>query len=158
MRLLDPYLLLEVLTKSFHFRCFYINLPLALPPALCTTFFLKIKTEDSKQSWQDKVKSLDYLGMGLLLPMIICLILSLEYGNCGEWGAGRTIGCFVASGILMVLFVLEQWWMGEKALVPPRIFTKRVVVFAALYGFCIESAFLTLVYYVSPSLNKLMPQ
>lgn len=147
-----------MLTRSFHRRCFYINLPLALPPAFCTIFFLKIESEDSKESWQDKLKSLDYLGMGLLLPMIICLILSLEYGNRGEWGAGRTIGCFVASGILMVLFVLEQWWMGEKALVPPRIFKKRVVVFAALYGFCIESAFLTLVYYVSSSFKKLLHQ
>lgn len=39
--------------------------------------------------------------------------------------------------------------MGEKALVPPRLAKMRVVIFGAFFGFCLDSAFFTLVYYVS---------
>ncbi|KAK2616555.1 hypothetical protein QQS21_000598 [Conoideocrella luteorostrata] len=128
--------------------CFYINLPLSLPPALCALFFVKIQTQANTRPWQRKALELDFLGMILLLPSITCLVLGLEYGNHGQWAEGRTVGCFAAAGALMLLFIVEQWWMGEKALVPPRIFKKRIVLFASLYGFCIESAFLTLVYYI----------
>ncbi|KJZ69116.1 hypothetical protein HIM_11495 [Hirsutella minnesotensis 3608] len=132
--------------------CFYINLPLAAPPAIATVFFIKLKTavtDEKKPEWRQRLLGIDYLGMILLIPGITSLILALEFGGTQYgWGNGRTIGCFVSAGVLFVLFALEQWWMGEKALVPPRIFTMRVVLFASIFTFCLESAFLVLVYYI----------
>ncbi|KAF9876380.1 major facilitator superfamily transporter [Colletotrichum karsti] len=69
-------------------------------------------------------------------------------GTLYSWNDGRTISCFVVAAVLIVAFVVEQWWMGEKALVPPRLAKMRVVIFGSFFGFCLDSAFFTLVYYV----------
>ncbi|KAF4776913.1 major facilitator superfamily transporter [Colletotrichum scovillei] len=131
--------------------CFYINLPIAAPPALATLFLVKSSppTEEQRRPWLQKIRGLDYLGMLLLLPGITSFLLALQFGGAlFTWGDKRTIACFVVAGILVIGFVAEQWWMGEKALVPPRLAKMRVVIFGAFFGFCLDSAFFTLVYYV----------
>ncbi|KAF4900349.1 Efflux pump aflT [Colletotrichum fructicola] len=131
--------------------CFYINLPIAAPPAVATLFLIKSPppTQEQRRPWLQKIRGLDYLGMVLLLPGITSFLLALQFaGTLFSWSDARTIACFVVAGVLIIAFVAEQWWMGEKALVPPRLIKMRVVIFGAFFGFCIDSAFFTLVYYV----------
>lgn len=121
---------------------------------MAVIFFIRVRapiqTDYVEHPWTQKLLEFDYLGMILLLPSITCLILAMEFGGARYgWSDGHTIGCFIAAGLLLVAFAWEQWWMGEKALVPPRIMTVRIVLFASLYSYCLESAFLILVYYVS---------
>ncbi|GKT44705.1 efflux pump roqT [Colletotrichum spaethianum] len=131
--------------------CFYINLPIAAPPVVATLFWVKSPppTDEQRRPWLQKIQGLDYLGMVLLLPGITSLLLALQFGGAlFSWSDKRTIVCFVLAGVLVVGFVIEQWWMGEKALVPPRLAKMRIVIFGAFFGFCLDSAFFTLVYYV----------
>ncbi|KAK1962684.1 major facilitator superfamily transporter [Colletotrichum sublineola] len=131
--------------------CFYINLPIAAPPAFATLFLIRSPppTEEQRRPWLQKIRGLDYLGMALLLPGITSLLLALQLGGAlFTWGDKRTVACFVVAGVLVAGFVVEQWWMGEGALVPPRLAKMRVVMFGAFFGFCLDSAFFTLVYYV----------
>lgn len=131
-------------------RCFYINLPFAVPPAIATIFIIKVPplTGDAARSWLQKIRELDYLGIFLLLPGITVFIMALEFG-VENWNDARTIGCFAAAGTLLLSFMAQQWWMGERALVPLRIMKTRVVLFGSTFTFCLESAFLVLAYYVS---------
>ncbi|KAH8886123.1 major facilitator superfamily transporter [Thozetella sp. PMI_491] len=131
--------------------CFYINLPIAAPPAVATIFLVPAppQTEEQRQPWLQKVRGLDYLGMLLLLPSITSFLLALQFGGAVyTWSDGRTIACFVVAGILAIAFAARQYWMGEKALVPPRLAKMRVVIFSAIFAFCLDSSFFTLVYYV----------
>ncbi|KAK1996786.1 major facilitator superfamily transporter [Colletotrichum falcatum] len=131
--------------------CFYINLPISAPPALATLFLIRSPppTAEQRRPLLQKIRGLDYLGMALLLPGITALLLALQLGGALlAWGDGRTIACFAVAGVLAAGFVVEQRWMGEDALVPPRLAGARVVVFGALFGFCLDGAFFTLVYYV----------
>ncbi|KAK2778743.1 major facilitator superfamily transporter [Colletotrichum kahawae] len=131
--------------------CFYINLPIAAPPAVATLFMIKSSppTQEQRRPWLQKIRGLDYLGMVLLLPGITSFLLALQFGGTlFSWSDARTIACFAVAGVLIIAFVAEQWCMGEKALVPPRLIKMRVVIFGAFFGFCIDSAFFTLVYYV----------
>ncbi|KAF0321688.1 major facilitator superfamily transporter [Colletotrichum asianum] len=131
--------------------CFYINLPIAAPPAVATLFLIKSPppTQEQRRPWLQKIRGLDYLGMVLLLPGITSFLFALQFGGTlFSWSNARTIACFVVAGVLIIAFVAEQWWIGEKALVPPRLIKIRVVIFGAFFGFCIDSAFFTLVYYV----------
>ncbi|OHW89826.1 major facilitator superfamily transporter [Colletotrichum incanum] len=131
--------------------CFYINLPIAAPPAVATLFLIKspAPTDEQRRPLLQKLQGLDYLGMVLMLPGITSFLLALQFGGAlFSWSDKRTIVCFVVAGVLVVGFVVEQWWMGEEALVPPRLAKMRVVIFGAFFGFCLDSAFFTLVYYV----------
>ncbi|KAH8693846.1 major facilitator superfamily transporter [Talaromyces proteolyticus] len=130
--------------------CFYINLPIAAPTAVATIFLIKVPpTDKGNKPLLEKIYNLDPLAVVILLPCIISLILALQFGGSQySWDDGRTIGCFVAFGVLLLVFLAEQWWMGDRALVPPRLVRNPVVLFGALYAFCFDSAFYSLVYYV----------
>ncbi|KAL0941719.1 major facilitator superfamily transporter [Colletotrichum truncatum] len=131
--------------------CFYINLPIAAPSAVATLFLIKAPppTDEQRRPWLQKIRGLDYLGMLLLLPGITSFLLALQFGGTlFTWSDARTIATFVVAGVLIVGFMVEQWWMGEKALVPFRLIKMRVVIFGAFFGFCLDSAFFILVYYV----------
>ncbi|KAM7199143.1 major facilitator superfamily transporter [Rhypophila sp. PSN 637] len=82
--------------------CFYINLPLSIPPVVAVVFFIHTPpTQESGESWLSKLKKLDYLGIILLIPGISSFVVALEFGSSSHgWGAGSTIGLFVASGVI----------------------------------------------------------
>ncbi|KAH8901413.1 major facilitator superfamily transporter [Thozetella sp. PMI_491] len=131
--------------------CFWINLPLAVPTVAAVFFMIKIppKPLGEKMTLWDKLKALDPLGTVLLLPSIISFILALQYGGTlATWGDGRTIACFVVSGVLIIAFAIEQAYMGDKGLVPPRLVKDRMIVFSGLYAFCLDSAYYILSYYL----------
>ncbi|KAI0127292.1 major facilitator superfamily transporter [Xylariales sp. AK1849] len=131
--------------------CFYINLPVAILPAAAIIVMVKLPSQAAGviRPWTPRIRELDYLGMLLLLPCITSFILALELGGAlYTWNDGRTIACFAVAGVLLFAFMAEQWWMGEKALVPLRIMKMRIVIFGAIYAFCIDAALFTLVYYI----------
>ena len=148
--------------SCFHFsnetsRCFYINLPIALPTAVAILFLVRLAPMGDKQNLPmvQKLRNLDPLGIVLLLPGIVSIILALQFGGTSyTWSNSRTIACFVVGGVFIIAFMVEQWWMGEKALVPPRLMKMRVVFFASVFAFCLDSAFYTLVYYVCHCLSS----
>lgn len=105
--------------------------------------------EKDYKSWAQKLQDLDYFGMALLLPAITVLILALQFSSLYSWADGRTIACIVVAGVLAIAFMAEEWWQGEKALVPPRLMKTRMIFFASTYALCFDSAFFMLVYYVS---------
>ncbi|KAK4215600.1 putative major facilitator superfamily transporter [Rhypophila decipiens] len=130
--------------------CFYINLPLSIPPVVAVVFFIHTPpTQESGESWLSKLKKLDYLGIILLIPGISCFVIALEFGSSSHgWNAVSTIGLFVASGVLTISFAASQAWMGDKVLLPPRIVTNRTIWSCSVFTVLLESAFLVLVYYL----------
>ncbi|KAM7210495.1 major facilitator superfamily transporter [Rhypophila decipiens] len=131
--------------------CFYINLPLSIPPVVAVVFFIHTPPtqQESGESWLSKLKKLDYLGIILLIPGISCFVIALEFGSSSHgWKAVSTIGLFVASGVLVISFAASQAWMGDKALLPPRIVSNRTIWSCSVFTVFLESAFLVLVYYL----------
>lgn len=113
---------------------------------------IKIHRPDEQQNaytWWQKMKQLDYLGTALVFAGITALIMGLQFGGSSYgWEDGRTIGCIVLAAVLLLSFSVSQWWLGERALVPPRVIRLRIVIFGSLFTYFLEGAFLTLVYYV----------
>ncbi|KAM7200321.1 major facilitator superfamily transporter [Naviculisporaceae sp. PSN 640] len=133
--------------------CFYINLPISIPPMIAIIFFIHSPSQVTGRGSLStktlaKLKELDYLGMTFLIPSMSCFVTALEFGGSHGWNNGLTIGLLASSGLLSVCFAVSQWWMDEKALLPPRIALNRMVWSCALYSICQESAFLILVYFM----------
>lgn len=142
-----------------------MNLLLAAPTLVAALFVVKVPEQPKTQnptpnrSFREKLMSLDPLGLVLLLPWVTSFILALQFGSTQySWSNYRTIVCFVVAGVVFIAFWVEQWWVGEKALVPPRLLKMRVVAFGAIYALAIDSTFYTLVYYVSSLDNSFIAQ
>ncbi|EEA27854.1 hypothetical protein EYB25_001178 [Talaromyces marneffei] len=130
--------------------CFFINLPIGAVTMLVIAIFFpdpKLNIED--EPWSKRFRRFDPLGNLVFMPAIICLLLVMQWGGTTyAWNSWRVILLFCLFGVLLIIFLLVQYWQQDFATVPPRIFLKRTVWSAAIFTFCIGAAFLSSVYYL----------
>ncbi|RGP81354.1 aurofusarin rubrofusarin efflux pump aflt [Fusarium longipes] len=56
-----------------------------------------------------RLAQIDYLGSLLSIGSVLTVIMAMNFGGVlWDWDAGRSIGLFVTSGVLIILFVLQQ--------------------------------------------------
>ncbi|KAI9892128.1 MAG: hypothetical protein M1814_001834 [Vezdaea aestivalis] len=131
--------------------CFYINLPIGAITIVVVVLILNIPREDNPEglTFMQRMKQLDLIGASILVPAIICLLLCLQWGGSTyPWKSSRIIGLFVGFGILVILFVVSQFYLGEQATLPPRFFKERTVLCATIYAFLFGAAFFAMIFYL----------
>jgi EmrB/QacA subfamily drug resistance transporter len=131
--------------------CFYINLPFGAVTMIFIVFFFNPTKSAKKLSvgWKNRVMDFDPAGTFVFLPMIICLLLALQWGGSTyAWSDGRVIALFVVFGVLCAIFVSIQFYVGERATIPPRIIKQRSVAASAWFGVSLGAAFFLFVYYL----------
>lgn len=131
--------------------CFYINLPIGAVTFFFVLFFLPAnKAYKQRTSWKQLLAELDIAGTIVFLPSIICLLLALQWGGSKyPWSNGRVIALFVVFGVLMIAFLVLQWYGQERATVPPRMIKNRNVWGSAWYAAALGGGYFVLTYYVS---------
>lgn len=113
-------------------------------------FFTAPHTETvAKLSTREKLKHFDLVGTAFFIPAVVCLLLALQWGGSKyDWKDGRIIALLVLFGVLILVFVVLQFYQQDKATLPPRIMKQRTVGFAAWYSFATGAAFLLFVFYL----------
>lgn len=134
--------------------CFYINLPIGAVTFAFIAFFYHPTEKSRAQSfteggWRNNLQKFDIYGTLVFLPMIVCLLLALQWGGSKyPWSNGRIIALLVIFAVLLIVFVGIQFWKQENATVPPRILKQRTVAAVAWFAAMIGAAFFTLVYFL----------
>lgn len=133
--------------------CFYINLPPGGVAIAAILFFFrspqrKTTTDDASTGLWARFARFDPFGTVFFLVSIICLLLALQLGGSTYvFSNGRIIALFVMFGILLIAFILIQFW-ADNATVPPRVMKQRTIIFGSLYMFCVGANFFTFVYFL----------
>ncbi|CAH0022351.1 unnamed protein product [Clonostachys rhizophaga] len=133
--------------------CFYINLPFGAITVLFVVLFFKppqagMSSTKKTLSWKQHAAQFDLEGTVCFLPAIISLLLALQWGGSRyDWSNGRVIGLFVTFGVLIIMFVGVQFWKKDRATVPPRVFSDRLVWSCAAFAVFFGALFFPLVYY-----------
>jgi MFS family permease len=139
-------------TENLTWRwCFYINLPIGAIAVGVILIFLRINRVDNPGGLTvlQRVKQLDLLGLGILIPAIIALILALQWGGSTyPWNDSRIIGLFVGFGLMVAVFVGIQLWKQDRGTLPPRLFKNRDILCAFLFSFLFGAAFFPMIYWV----------
>ncbi|KAI9835391.1 MAG: hypothetical protein M1819_002308 [Sarea resinae] len=131
--------------------CFFINLPFGAITLVVICFFFASPAQPSQEilSPTEKLKQFDISGTAVLIVGIACLLLALQWGGSRyDWSNARIIALLTLFGVSAVVFVLIQFWKGEYATVPPRIFKKRSVAFSAWHVFAAGAAMNVLEYFL----------
>jgi MFS family permease len=123
--------------------CFYINLPLG--GAVFIFLFISMPSPRQNQrqgmSWKDIILEMDPLGVVLLLGGAVCGLIALQWGGVQKpWNDSVVIGCFVGFILIFGAFVLDQWFMKERASFPFRVIKVRNVA----AGMVLSSLFIPL--------------
>ncbi|CAK9781215.1 unnamed protein product [Cutaneotrichosporon oleaginosum] len=126
-----------IFTEQLSWRwCFWINLPIGGVATLLVIFLLPARPperthEFHRTGWAGFVR-MDWVGCGLSLTMVTCLLIALQWGgNDYPWGNWRIILLFTLSAVLTISFFAWEHWLGERALIPPGILRNRTVVAAS---------------------------
>lgn len=131
--------------------CFYINLPLGAVTLLVIIFFFKSPERklEQKVSWKLRAKQLDLGGLAVFVAAIVSLLLALQWGGSKyAWGSWRVIVCLVFFGVLISIWLADQWYMGENATVPFRIIKQRSVAAASVWSLLLGGAFFVMIYWL----------
>jgi len=96
-----------------------------------------------------RILELDLLGAAILIPGIICLLLAVQWGGSTyPWNSSRIIGLFVGAGLLLIIFGISQWRLGDGATIPPRLLRQRTLMAACAFVFFFGAGIFILMYYL----------
>jgi hypothetical protein len=112
---------IAMLTTS---QCFWINLPVGGVAAIVTFFFFKPNkaAKPVEATWKETILQLDLVGAALMIGLLTCYILALQYGGqTHPWNSATVIGLFVGFVLLLAAFVAWQLFQKEYAMMVPRI-------------------------------------
>lgn len=89
----------------------------------------KVEKQPDRPSFLRRLLHLDLVSNALLLGICIMIFVALEAPAQGyAWSSARVVGLFVAGGVGLIFFVIWQWYMGDKALLPGKILLQRTVI------------------------------
>jgi hypothetical protein len=132
-------------------RCFYINLPFGGLAAAAVLFSFKPPRAAApvQVPLKEKLIQMDIQGTFLICASVVCYLLALQWGGISKsWKSADVVGCLVGFGVLALAFCVNEWWMGERALVHPRFLKHRTVMSGCLYSFFIAGGFYILLFYL----------
>jgi hypothetical protein len=79
---------------------------------------------------------MDFSGTSLILAATVCYLLAMEWGGTTKaWDSGSVIAVLVLFSVLIVFFILNEWWQGEKAQLNFRILKSRAMLAVCLFAF-----------------------
>ncbi len=117
--------------------CFWINVPIGAFVAVVVVVLLKLEGTDNtdrRLALKEKLQRLDPFGACLLIASVCCLVLALQWGGSTlPWGSARIVGLLIGFGLLGIAFFIFEWRIGERAMVPLRVFGQRSVLMGCLY-------------------------
>lgn len=92
---------------------------------------------------------MDLLGTFTIMAAVVCYLLALQWGGVTKsWRNSDVIGTLIGFGLLLILFVIIEWYMGERALIPGRILKDRNVLVSSLYVLFVVGPMFVLIYYL----------
>jgi hypothetical protein len=132
-------------------RCFYINLPIGGLAA--GVILLAFKTPPAvKQvvaTRREKLLQMDFAGTALVMGASLTLLLALQYGGVTyPWNSGVVIGLFVGSGLMVLALVALEMWLGERAMLTPRLICQRTVWVNSVWGFFFAGSYFVTLYFL----------
>ncbi|CAG9948466.1 unnamed protein product, partial [Clonostachys rosea f. rosea IK726] len=139
-------------TESVTWRwCFYINLPIGGLAAAAVVFFFHLPAAAAPPpaTWKERLLHIDPVGVVLVMGAITCFILGLQYGGITHpWNSSVVIGLLVGFGVLSIALVTWEIWIGEYAMMMPRLYRRRSLSATAPFQFFFMGSYIVLLYYL----------
>ncbi|KAF2141776.1 uncharacterized protein K452DRAFT_308840 [Aplosporella prunicola CBS 121167] len=131
--------------------CFYINLPIGGVSAAIVFFWFHTPStaKPVEAPLKEKILQMDPVGTGVLIAAFTCLILALQWGGTTKpWDSADVIGVLVGFGVIIIAFVVFEWWLDDRALMVPRLLKQKTIMLLSAFQFFNSGLFMLLLYYL----------
>lgn len=118
--------------------CFYVNLPIggASAGVILLLFQAPTASKPVKASWREKILQMDPLGTFTIMAAIVCFLLALQWGGVTKaWSDPSVVGTLVGFGLLLIVFGVVEWYMGDRAVLQGALLGRREISVNCLYIF-----------------------
>lgn len=79
---------------------------------------------------------MDPLGTFNIMAAIVCFLLALQWGGVTKpWSDPSVIGTLVGFGLLLIVFGVVEWYMGDRAVLQGALLGRREIFVNCLYIF-----------------------
>ena len=79
---------------------------------------------------------MDLLGTFIIMAAIVCFLLALQWGGVTKaWSDPSVIGTLVGFALLLVVFGIVEWYMGDRAVLQGKLIGRREILVNCLYVF-----------------------
>ncbi|KAF5556293.1 HC-toxin efflux carrier TOXA [Fusarium napiforme] len=131
--------------------CFYINLPIGGLAILVILFTFKtpagVKVVDA--TIKEKLLQMDFIGTALVMGASLSLLLALQYGGVTyAWNSSLAIGLLVGFVLMTIALIGVEFWLGERAMLTPRLIRQRTVWVNAVWSFFFAGSYFITLYYL----------
>jgi MFS transporter, DHA2 family, glioxin efflux transporter len=102
-----------------------------------------------KATVKEKFLQMDPVGTTLLVCAIISYILPLQFGGQTKaWNSSTVIGLLVGFPLMIITFMVWEYFQGERAAFPPRLIKSRLILVNSLYAFFFAGSYFIVIYYI----------
>ncbi|TLS26632.1 hypothetical protein PpBr36_05136 [Pyricularia pennisetigena] len=131
--------------------CFFINLPIGVVAAAVIMFVYKTPKFQGSQfdalPLKEKIMQIDPAGIVLVIVGTGCFTLALQLGSeSGNYRQAGVIGSMVAFVVILVLFILWEWRLGDRAMIQYRLLKNVLVAGNIAVNFFVATAYFPLLY------------
>ncbi|KAL1985774.1 hypothetical protein VTN96DRAFT_7396 [Rasamsonia emersonii] len=128
------------LTQHVSWRwCFYINLPFG---GLTLLLLFLVNVSDARSETNRNLdlvttlRRIDFAGCAMFVPATMMFLLAFEWaGSDYGWDSPTIIGLLCGSVVTICIFGFWQHRMGENAMIPLSLLSKREVLFSCCTAF-----------------------
>ncbi len=123
---------------GLYLSSFYINLPFGAVAAACIVFFFHTPkhAQPTRASWKEKLLQMDLSGASIIFAAVICYLLALQWGGVAKpWSSADVIGTLVGFGVLVIVFLVNEYFQSTRALLLPAILKDRTIALGCAFSF-----------------------
>ncbi|CAD6440315.1 f72fe993-4980-4da0-8abe-6078e8183b03 [Sclerotinia trifoliorum] len=131
--------------------CFYINLPIGGVAAAIILFLFTSPPNavPTPATLKEKILQMDLPGTFTIMASLVCFFLALQWGGQTKaWKSADVIGTLVGFVFLIVLFIVIQYFQGERGIIVGRLLKERTVSVGMVYVFFLGGGWFILLYYL----------
>ncbi|TEY74832.1 hypothetical protein BOTCAL_0069g00290 [Botryotinia calthae] len=131
--------------------CFYINLPIGgLAGAIILFLFTAPKNAvPTPATLKEKILQMDFPGTFTIMASLVCFFLALQWGGQTKaWKSADVIGTLIGFVLLLILFIVIQFFQGERGIIVGRLLKEHTVSIGMVYVFFLCGGWFLLLYYL----------
>ncbi|CAI6337626.1 unnamed protein product [Periconia digitata] len=135
------------LTDGIGWRwCFWVSLPVGALAAFIVSFAFRSPIPPETGTIKERLTHLDLHGGVLIAGFLCCFVYAMHWGGTHPWSSASVIGTLFGFSALCIAFVVNEWWMGDKAMVQGRFLRNRVILSNLGFVFFLAGLFFPLLY------------
>ena len=114
-----------------------------------TFFRTPSAAQPQKATALEKLLQMDLPGAFTIMAAVVCYLLALQWGGTTKsWSSSSVIGTLIGFGLLTILFVIIEYYSGDRALLQFRLLKDRTIGAMCAYIFIVSGTFFIMLYYL----------